>query len=71
MARGRRVLAGAVLAAMLVTALAGCGRRGALEPPPDPSVAATPHPDQLAAVRRPRPIPIKPPDQPFLLDPLL
>ena len=60
---------------ILLAALAlwGCGRRGALEPPPDPSALAKeaepedptrPHPRQ-------KPKPIAKPTTPFILDPLL
>jgi predicted small lipoprotein YifL len=65
-----RASAFVVLAAL---ALWGCGRRGALEPPPDPSALAKeaepddptrPHP-------RHKPKPIEKPKTPFVLDPLL
>jgi predicted small lipoprotein YifL len=69
--RARR---GAIFAlALLSAALAsGCGRKGALEPPPSggavqPAAPADPlHPQ----IRKPVP-PITPPKGPFILDPLL
>ena len=64
-----------VAVAMGVIALlpAGCGRRGGLEPPPAPRLAAPEAPADpgLAAIRRPKHAPIVAPDQPFVLDPLL
>lgn len=59
-------------------ALAACGRRGALEAPPDPnapkeeqtdgsSLASSPIPG--SAKKKPRATPI--PNRPFILDPLL
>ena len=54
----RAALAGALLAALT---LSGCGRKGALEPPP--GVAATQSPDG-------KPVPTKP-DRHFVLDPLV
>ncbi len=66
--------AGPVLvAAVLIVTLAGCGRRGGLEPPPDPSVPAASHPDGVAGsgLRRPKPVPVTPPHDAFILDPLL
>lgn len=66
--------AGIVLAAGFLTAsLGGCGRRGDLEPAPDPSVAAANVPDTSpqSGLKRPRRVPIAPPHDAFLLDPLL
>jgi predicted small lipoprotein YifL len=58
--------------AVLASSLAGCGRRGQLEPPPDPSVQAEkPDNGSQAIERRPKRVPIKPPQQSFVLDPLL
>lgn len=65
----------------MALALAACGRRGALEPPPDPNapkqqvqsdaddnaVVASPIPG--GAKKRPKGITV--PNRPFLLDPLL
>jgi predicted small lipoprotein YifL len=64
----------AALAALLAFALcaSGCGRKGALEPPPDPSAIAKPadaDPTHLQA--RHKPPPIVAPSTPFVLDPLL
>jgi predicted small lipoprotein YifL len=57
---------------LLAATLAGCGRRGALEPPPDPSAKAAAAPDSLSPVARPpKRTLIKPPQDPFILDPLL
>jgi predicted small lipoprotein YifL len=68
-ARRCAVLALAILAAALV---AGCGRKGALEPPPDGGAVQQTQPaDPLhPQVRKPVP-PITPPKQSFILDPLL
>lgn len=66
--------AGIVLAAGLLTApLGGCGRRGDLEPAPDPSVAAADAPDASpqSGLKRPKRVPITPPHDAFFLDPLL
>jgi predicted small lipoprotein YifL len=61
----RRILSRALIAGLLVAAvgLSGCGRRGALEPPPGASVTSTGEkaPDTGA----------KKPDKPFFLDWLL
>ena len=63
-----------LLVLAVAAALGGCGRRGRLEPPP------TPESEQAAAKaassktgihkRAPNP-PIRAPDRPFILDPLL
>lgn len=61
-----------MVTALLATALGGCGRRGPLEPPPDPSVPVPRSDDgPQAGLRRPRNQPIRPPHDSFLLDPLL
>jgi len=69
--RSRR---GAAVALALIAAalLAGCGRKGALEPPPEAGAVQQPQPaDTLhPQVRKPVP-PITPPKEPFILDPLL
>ncbi|NIX78192.1 LPS translocon maturation chaperone LptM [Microvirga terricola] len=72
-----------LVAGLLVLSLSACGRRGALEPPPDPSAptaqqgAASGSEDESAL---PSPVgtqrkkvnrAYKIPDQPFILDPLL
>ena len=64
---------GALFALALIAALAsGCGRKGALEPPPDGSAVQPSEPtDPLhPQIRKPVP-PITPPKTPFILDPLL
>jgi len=67
--RRGRLLALAGLFALLVT---GCGRYGPLEPPPDPNAPPKPaNSNGLASLRKPSIPPLKAPDQPFFLDPLL
>lgn len=68
-----RTTAGAVaLLALIALGAGGCGRRGALEPPPNPNAVAkadtndATHP-QIAH----KPKPVVPPKQPFFLDFLL
>jgi predicted small lipoprotein YifL len=65
---------------VLAIALAACGVKGPLEPPPEaatqpaaqPTAQTTAQQPTLQIMRRPkRPPPIARPDQPFLLDPLL
>ena len=65
-----------VLLAALALGLAACGRRGALEPPPDASVAApaaaTPGITVAGPLKgRKKRVPITPPNTPFFLDPIL
>ena len=69
--RGRRALSFA-LAAALALGVSGCGRRGALEPPPDASAVQKPatSPNGEPAGHKKIP-PITPPKTPFVLDPLL
>jgi predicted small lipoprotein YifL len=62
------------LAALLALLLAGCGRYGPLEPPPDPNAPPKPAsstPGNLNALSHPAIPPITPPKQPFFLDFLL
>jgi predicted small lipoprotein YifL len=68
---GRRALIFALIGT-LALGVAGCGRRGALEPPPDPSAVQKPASASNGepAARKPVP-PITPPKTPFVLDPLL
>ncbi len=68
-----RTLAALGVAAMLASGLAGCGRRGRLLPPPDPNAPAEDaQPASKSNIhRKPPNPPIRPPDQPFILDPLL
>lgn len=70
---GRRMLALAALAS-----LAGCGRIGPLEPPPDTNASvkqtSSTGPGTLEAISpqvKPKIPPITPPNQSFVLDPLL
>jgi predicted small lipoprotein YifL len=63
--------AGALALAVLIAfAASGCGRRGPLEPPPDPSATSKPDDSSHAQVHRKAPA-IAPPKDPFILDPLL
>jgi predicted small lipoprotein YifL len=70
------------LALLVALALAGCGRIGPLEPPPEATAQAPqakpamPKPDALSAeslspMMKPKIPPITPPNQPFFLDFLL
>lgn len=68
----------ALIVAGLALVLAGCGRRGPLEAPPDtaaPKAEESAAPDGLTGVPTPgarrRAGPIVPPKDPFILDPLL
>lgn len=64
----------AVLVVCLGAVLAGCGRRGRLEPPPTPEsiAAAEKAKDSKTGIhKRPPNPPIRAPNQPFVLDPLL
>ena len=53
--RGRAQLVGSAVALLVAASVAGCGRRGALEPPVDPSIAARPPASGVAADARVRP----------------
>ncbi len=64
------------LAALLALCLAGCGKYGALEPPPDPNAPPKPantssNPNQMNILAKPSIPPIVPPKKPFFLDFLL
>jgi predicted small lipoprotein YifL len=62
------------LAVLLALGLAGCGRYGPLEPPPDPNAPkpANSSPTNMnGGLSKPSIPPIKPPKQPFFLDFLL
>jgi predicted small lipoprotein YifL len=70
---GRRALALVALAS-----LAGCGRIGPLEPPPDGNASVKQAPsttpgnlETISSQAKPKIPPITPPNQPFILDPLL
>ena len=61
-----------VIATVAALALSGCGRRGALEPPPDPTaVKAAPADASVRPQVRSKPKPIVTPQGDFFLDPLL
>lgn len=68
-------IAALALTALIAGGLGGCGRAGPLEPPPDATAVAKPANDANADATVPRahpkPKPIQPPKQPFILDPLL
>ena len=65
----------AILLMLVVgAALGGCGRRGRLEPPPTPEsiAAAEKAKDSKSGLhKRPPNPPIRAPNQPFVLDPIL
>jgi predicted small lipoprotein YifL len=71
----------ALVAGLLLLSLTACGRRGALEPPPDPSAPQAPAQAEAAEagtlpspVGTPRSKPNRGytiPNKPFILDPLL
>ncbi len=68
-----RMNAGALAFLALIAFGAGaCGRRGALEPPPDPNAVAAKQAngDEHPQVAH-KPKPVQPPKQPFFLDFLL
>ncbi len=67
-----RTLAAFGVVLMLAGTVAGCGRRGRLEPPPDPS-APPPNTasNKTGLHKRPKNPPILPPSDPFILDPIL
>ena len=69
---------GVALAVLVALATAACGRIGPLEPPPDANAPAKPAasaaPGSVEAISpqlKPKIPPITPPNQPFILDPLL
>ena len=70
-----RTLAAFGVILMLASSLGGCGRKGRLLPPPDPSAPAedTTSTDATKAGihKKPKNPPIIAPQQPFILDPLL
>lgn len=66
-----RTSAGALaLVALLALGASGCGRRGALEPAPDPNAVAKPEDPAHPQVHH-KPKPVEAPKTPFVLDPLL
>lgn len=67
-----------VMAALVALAASGCGRIGPLEPPPDANAPPKPNPtaaqntqNALSPEFKPKIPPITPPNQSFILDPLL
>ena len=60
-----------LLVLVLAAVLAGCGRRGRLEPPPDPNAPAKPDTNKAGIKKRPPNPPIRAPNTPFVLDPLI
>ncbi len=66
-----RTLAALGVAVMLSSTLSGCGRRGRLLPPPDPNAPAEQPATKSGIKRRPENPPIKAPEGPFILDPIL
>ena len=71
--RSRNPLKAAAAILVLAAALGGCGRRGRLEPPPDPNARPSDASDVSKAGFHKKPVrpPILPPNTPFVLDPLL
>ena len=68
--RPNLALRSVILVLVLAAVLAGCGRRGRLEPPPDPN--APPQEANKAGIKKKPPNPpIRAPDTPFILDPLI
>jgi predicted small lipoprotein YifL len=61
----------ALLVAAAVLALSGCGRRGDLEPPPNPAAVQTPAPAKTEMSLHKANPKIAPPKKDFVLDPLL
>lgn len=72
MAVSRRVRRGAVLGLVIASlSLGGCGRRGRLEPAPDPNAPVRSDVTKQGVHRRPKNPPIVAPHDSFILDPLL
>ena len=72
MAVSRRVRMGAAFCVVLLSlSVAGCGRRGRLEPAPDPNAPPRSDVTKQGVHRRPKNPPIVPPHDSFILDPLL
>ncbi|MDX7953893.1 hypothetical protein P7D22_22315 [Lichenihabitans sp. Uapishka_5] len=72
MAVSRHIRMGAVLGVVLVNlSVAGCGRRGKLEPAPDPNAPVRSDVTKQGVHRRAKNPPILPPHDSFILDPLL
>jgi predicted small lipoprotein YifL len=66
----RRGAGALALIALIAIGASGCGRRGALEPPPDPNAVAQPEDPAHPRVHH-APPKIVPPKVPFVLDPML
>jgi predicted small lipoprotein YifL len=63
--------AGALALVVLIAFVVdGCGRRGPLEEPPDPSATAKSDDPNRPQIRH-KTAPVAPPKDPFILDPLL
>jgi len=60
-----------LLIALVAFGTSACGRRGKLEPPPDPNAVAKPDNDPMHPQIHHKPKPVEPPKVPFLLDPIL
>lgn len=72
MAVSRRVGRGAALGLVIVSlTLGGCGRRGRLEPAPDPNAPPRSEVTKQGVHRRAKNPPIVAPRDSFILDPLL
>ena len=73
--RLRRRAVSFALVAALALGVSGCGRRGVLEPPPDPGAvqkpSSTPSSGLGESGGHKKIPPITPPKTPFVLDPLL
>ena len=72
--RSRKPLKAAVVLLVLAAALGGCGRRGRLEPPLDPNARPPSETSDVSKAgfhKKPVRPPIRPPNTPFILDPLL
>jgi hypothetical protein len=59
------------LAVLIALGASGCGRRGNLEPAPDPNAVVKPDNDPTHPQIHHKPKPVEPPKVPFVLDPLL
>ncbi len=60
-----------MLVLLIAAAVSGCGRRGRLEPPPDPNAPPAEETNKAGIHKRKPNPPIRAPDRPFVLDPLL
>ena len=68
--RPSTALRSVVFVLVLAAVLAGCGRRGRLEPPPDPN-AKPQEVSKTGLKKKPPNPPIRAPNTPFILDPLI